>query len=396
VSVDLSAGTASDGQGGVDTLINIQSVNGSPFDDTLTGNAAENLLRGFQGTDTLNGGAGNDVLDGGLGADALDGGGGSDTASYASAIAGITARLDLGFGVDDGGAFDTYTSIEDVTGSGFADVLVGKPGEANVLSGGGDNDTIYGEGIDTIDGGAGNDVFFGGQGSGLNIDLAASSIETVWGSFVADVMDGSGASVGLTMIGQGLTGGANADTMIGGSGDDFVYYRAGDIISGGAGSDWAVATLSAEAVTLDMAATGFENAWGSTSADTITAAGSATSAVLVGDAGNDVLTGGNAGDFLYGFGDNDTLNGGAGNDNLIGGAGADTFAFAANWGIDIVWDWENGVEQFDLTGSGATGFGDLTVDQDYLGSGNALITFNGNQILVVGGANAIDASDFLI
>ena len=87
--------------------------------------------------------------------------------------------------------------------------------------------------------------------------------------------------------------------------------------------------------------------------------------------------------------------GGAGNDNLIGGAGTDTFVFGAGWGTDIVWDWADGSEQFNLQGSGATSFGDLTVDQNYFGSGNAYITFGTNHILVVGGANQISAGDFL-
>jgi Ca2+-binding RTX toxin-like protein len=301
------------------------------------GDGGANILLGLDGNDTLVGGAGDDSLDGGLGTNALDGGTGLDTVSYDSASAGITARLDLGFGQHgQDGLFETYTSIENVTGSDFVDVIAGKSGEANVLSGGSGNDTFIGEGIDTVNGGSGSDVFFGGQGSALNVNLATSSLETVWGSFVGDVMDGSTSSEKLTLIGQGLTGGPNADTMTGGAGDDFIYYRAGDVISGGAGNDWAVATLSASGVTLNMATTGFENAWGSTSNDTITAAGSATTAVIVGDAGNDTLTGGNAGDFLYGFDGNDVLTGGPGNDNLIGGASTDTFLFGSNWGRDIV------------------------------------------------------------
>src|SRR5215475_4636320 len=147
----------------------------------------------------------------------------------------------------------------------------------------------------------------------LNLNLGTDGLETVWGSFLGDVMDGSTASANLTLIGQGLTGGANADTMLGGSGNDFIYYRAGDIIDGAAGNDWAVATLSASGVTLDMNATHFENAWGSASDDTITAAGAATSVVMVGDTGNDTLTGGNVGDFLYGFDGDDILKGGPGN-----------------------------------------------------------------------------------
>ena len=365
--------------------------NGSSLDEILPGTIFNDHVLGL---------GGNDQLWSSAGADVLDGGAGFDTVSYASAGAGVTANLDLGIGAGGDAQGDSYTSIEAVTGSAFNDVLIGKAGVANVLRGGAGDDIIAGEGIDSVDGGPGNDVFFGGQGSALNINLATSSIETVWGSIVSDVMDGSTSTANLTLVGQGfyvgIPGGPDdPDTMLGGSGNDFVYYRAGDIIDGGASNDWAVASLSVFGVNLDMTATHFENAWGSTSADTITAAGSATTAVIVGDAGNDALTGGNAGDFLYGFSGNDTLNGGAGNDNLIGGAGTDTFAFSAGWGTDIVWDWVDGSEHFNLQGSGATSFGDLTVDQNYFGSGNAYITFGTNHILVVGGANQISAGDFL-
>ena len=308
--------------------------------------------------------------------------------SYASAAAGITARLDLGFGVDDGGAFDSYVSIENVTGSSFNDVLAGAAGVANTLTGGDGDDTFYGEGLDSFDGGAGNDVLFGSLGSALNLNLATMGIETVWGGFLSDNLDGSAATTALVMIGQGPT----ADTMLGGSGDDFVYYRAGDVISGGAGNDWAVSTLSATGVVLDMSATGFENAWGSSFDDTLSAAGSATAAVMVGDTGNDSLTGSDIGDFLYGFGDNDTLTGGGGNDNLIGGDGVDTFAFGAGWGVDLLWDWADGTEQFDLSGSGATQFSDLVV---FTSGAHEVVSYDGNQIWVLNSAGLVDEADFL-
>ena len=69
--------------------------------------------------------------------------------------------------------------------------------------------------------------------------------------------------------------------------------------------------------------------------------------------------------------------------------------FNAGWGVDIVWDWVNGSEKFSLVSTGATNFGMLTIDQNFSGSGNALISFGANQILAVGAANQIDATDFL-
>ena len=69
VVIDLSAGTTSGGHADGDVLTDIERLFGSSFDDTLTGDAANNWLFGASGNDTLSGGAGIDKLFGGTGAD---------------------------------------------------------------------------------------------------------------------------------------------------------------------------------------------------------------------------------------------------------------------------------------------------------------------------------------
>jgi len=70
VYVNLSLTNAQNTKGeGIDTLLNIESLNGSGFNDILIGNTAENRLLGGAGNDVLNGLLGNDVLTGGLGKD---------------------------------------------------------------------------------------------------------------------------------------------------------------------------------------------------------------------------------------------------------------------------------------------------------------------------------------
>ena len=54
---------------GSDTLIGIENLTGSSFNDALTGDGNANMLSGGAGNDTLDGGAGNDTLDGGAGTD---------------------------------------------------------------------------------------------------------------------------------------------------------------------------------------------------------------------------------------------------------------------------------------------------------------------------------------
>ncbi|MEW6678692.1 MAG: carbohydrate-binding domain-containing protein [Pseudomonadota bacterium] len=78
--VDLAAGTASDGYGGTDTLLNIEDISGSNLgNDRLYGDAYANSISGNGGNDELHGRAGNDWMHGGLGNDLLVGGTGNDT-----------------------------------------------------------------------------------------------------------------------------------------------------------------------------------------------------------------------------------------------------------------------------------------------------------------------------
>ncbi len=87
--VDLARGRAT-GEGN-DTLVSIEDVTGSRYDDVLAGDAGPNrmfglggddLLKGRAGPDELYGGAGRDTLLGGPGADLLHGGSGPDTCRH--------------------------------------------------------------------------------------------------------------------------------------------------------------------------------------------------------------------------------------------------------------------------------------------------------------------------
>lgn len=82
VTVNLEAGTAQDGYGYSDTLISVNRVGGSGYNDSITGDGSQNHLYGAGGNDMLDGAAGNDILIGGAGDDTLIGGDGSDTFYY--------------------------------------------------------------------------------------------------------------------------------------------------------------------------------------------------------------------------------------------------------------------------------------------------------------------------
>jgi RTX calcium-binding nonapeptide repeat (4 copies) len=65
VGVDLTFGWGFDGSGRNDTLISIENIDGSSYDDSLHGNGEANTLKGMEGDDHLWGYGGGDTLDGG-------------------------------------------------------------------------------------------------------------------------------------------------------------------------------------------------------------------------------------------------------------------------------------------------------------------------------------------
>jgi Ca2+-binding RTX toxin-like protein len=164
-----------------DTLIGIEDVQGSGFGDYIVGNGLINNLYGGFGGDLLNGATGDDflygengddVLIGGDGADWLYGGANTDTANYSKNRAGVTVSLvtNRSSGALEG-AGDRLSSIENVVGSNFDDVLVGNFHQ-NTLNGG--------LGSDRINGGSGNDILIGGAGADVFVyDTASFGIDTI-------------------------------------------------------------------------------------------------------------------------------------------------------------------------------------------------------------------------
>src|SRR5262249_4357861 len=143
--------TGGDTQG--DVLSNIENLEGSAYNDTLTGNAGDNWIYGEGGADTIDGGAG------------------FEPASYFYSAVGVTVSLVAG-AVNTGGDAqgDVLTNIEDLEGSAFNDTLTGNAGD----------NFIYGAGgADTIDGGAGIDTasyFY--SAAAVNVSLVAGAANT--------------------------------------------------------------------------------------------------------------------------------------------------------------------------------------------------------------------------
>ncbi|MBP2310693.1 tandem-95 repeat protein [Azospirillum melinis] len=253
--------------------IELLTYSGSgPF--TGTGNDLANRLAGAGGDDSLSGGAGNDTLIGGAGADTLDGGTGTDTASYATAAAGVVVDLAGGAGTAGEAAGDVLLSIENLTGSGYADTLAGDAGAnlldggagADSLSGGAGNDTLLGgAGADTLDGGSGSDTAsYVSSAAAVAVDLASGTgtVGDATGDVLLSIEHLTGGSGNDTLRGDGganrLDGGAGNDvlegrggndTLVGGSGSDTAVYAGSvrDYVATKVGADWTIqATASGE------------------------------------------------------------------------------------------------------------------------------------------------------
>ncbi len=160
------------------------TLNGAALNDIISGLGGADTLNGYAGADSLDGGSGNDklyggdgddLLIGGSGGDRLDGGAGTDTASYATATAAVTANLGSTSSNRGDASGDSYVSIENLTGSDYADTLTGNS-SANKLAGGlGADKLTGGGGNDTLIGGAGSDTIDGGTGADTALFAGAST-----------------------------------------------------------------------------------------------------------------------------------------------------------------------------------------------------------------------------
>ena len=236
-------------------------ISGLGGDDTITGFGGNDTLSGNGGNDTLNGDAGNDILAGGGGTDIIDGGEGNDTNSFEGIGLGVTATVNAdGTGTAEYGQInETFTGIENLTGTDNDDVLIATGAAANVLIGGAGDDILAGGGgTDIIDGGEGIDTnSFQGIGFGVTANVNADGTGTAEYGPVSETFTGIENLTGTDNDDVLTATGAATNVLIGGAGDDFISGGGGsDVTDGGEGIDTVSFADIGPAVTVSVDETG--------------------------------------------------------------------------------------------------------------------------------------------
>ncbi|HEX8586036.1 MAG TPA: hypothetical protein VF680_16705 [Allosphingosinicella sp.] len=256
------------------------------------------------------------------------------------------------------------------TGGAGADTIDVGTGDATDAAGLAGNDTLIGSDYrNLLDGGSGDDSMSGGLGDDIYIvdsvgdlvaELADEGFDTIRTTLSSYTLAAGNveALVGISAIGQTLTGSSADDQILGGAGNDVLHGGAGeDQLMGGAGDDRIVGTgddrmeggLGDDVFVVGSEGDSIYEAYGEGYDRIETTAASYrlvySVEVLVGllDTGQ-TLTGNFDADRIIGGGGNDVIDGGSGADTLEGGLGDDIYLIgyqdviveAAGGGVDEV------------------------------------------------------------
>ncbi|WP_319823989.1 Ig-like domain-containing protein [Thalassovita sp.] len=148
-----------------------------------------------------------------------------------------------------------------------------------------------------------------------------------------------------TDLDDSIDGSEDEDGIFGGLGDDTIHgLGSDDVVDGGAGAD-----------------------------------------ECHGDDGRDEVRGGSGNDDLYGETEDDTLSGGLGDDTLTGGTGADRFVINKGDGIDVITDFEDGIDLLDLSSWDKTEAASAVIGATQTAGGDVRVTFvDGSSVRIVG------------
>ncbi|AOO66352.1 beta strand repeat-containing protein [Sulfurospirillum halorespirans] len=361
ITANLTTNSVIDGLGGTDTLVSVEMIKGSLYQDHMTGSSNSDTLIGMGGNDTFYATLGNDLYYGAEVGVAIDSYQDRIDYSTLSSIDNIYVDLSLNkvFLRDASNATlstDTLYGIEEVYGTVGDDTMIGGSGASNTLYGGDGNDTLTGNlDGDYLDGASGvNLADYSARTESLTVDLSTAS-KNIYKTGTSPTTTNSDTLNNLQNINTGsgndtITGnsanntikaGSGNDVLSAGLGDDLLYGEMGnDTFIGGAGNDTFIGGTS---ISVDSGndTADYTSALFSINANlaTGTVVGNASTEGtdtlygienIIGSSGDDTIRG-KVGvvNTLSGAGGNDTLYGGLDGDYLDGGTGTNSVDYSS-------------------------------------------------------------------
>ncbi|WP_298292275.1 hypothetical protein [uncultured Litoreibacter sp.] len=334
-------------------------IDGSHLSETVTG---------LSGDDTLYGNAGHDMLVGGWGADQLHGGAGQDTFVMGPDTATDTVH-DFNVAQDSVGLLGFSAANLTITAVNGTDLSITTEGGQSIVL----------LNVDIADAGSLRFHMLGTAGD--NTLLGWDGADRIFAYGGDDIIDSSAGT-------DRITTGEGADTVIFGTGydtnvvydfdltEDAIALRGVTIdeltFSQYNGSDLEIRTPDGDRLILRNVA--LEDAGLVAITNPI-----ATVGILTGTEGSDTLRG-TALDELF--------EGGAGTDRIYGGGGADVFAFRDGSGLNIIYDYEDGLDRILVDG---IDFDDLTILA--YGSNDAEVRLGNGERMVIRNLDVADLTE---
>lgn len=433
-----------------DAADNINNLGGDAGANVINGTDQDNILAGFEGNDQIIAGLGDDIVDGGAGNDTYSAQNATQSVDFILNInGGIASGTDIGtdslsnierviggsgddtisllFQTFDGirGFADGGAGNDTIRGGSAQNTLIGGRGQDQIF-GGSSADNLFGnEGEDTLNGSFGDDVLSGGQGADiLNGDQGS---DTFLGDQGADEINGgegfdtvdfrqnfttvninltTGASFGGDAAGDSftgierfftfmngensLTGDAEANVFVGGSGNDQLRGLGGDdvliggfgadLLNGGDGFDTVDYRSSINETHVNLATN--RNFGGDAQGDRLFE----IEQIFASLTGNSSITGNNSDNTLIASAGDNQLRGAGGDDILIGGSGADLLN--GGNGFDTV-DYRGTTGTINVNLTTGVGFGSDAEGDRLIGIEQVISSSAGNNTIIGNAANNV-------
>jgi Ca2+-binding RTX toxin-like protein len=292
--------------------------------------------------------------------------------SLSSVASRILTQTNLNAGLSQAGdQFGVTLDAKDVNNDGFADIVIGVPGETNGANGAGVAHLVLGS----------------AAGVSSTVRTIDQGVAGVAGRREAGDQFGTGIAIG------NFDGAGAAELAVSAPGEDF-----GAVQDAGLVNIVPAASLALPASAFSLSAIQSTRT-GTNKNDTLL--GTDANGIISGEAGNDQIDARGGNDLLLGERGNDTLLAGAGDDLIFGGKGRDTltgdqgrdtFVLASKYGTDVITDFQAGEDFLGL--AEGLQFADLQMFQQ---GSSTILKAHGQRLAILENVitSSLTANDFL-